>query len=327
MKSSPIHIWHHCHSCGMAPIEGERFHCRTCPIGPDTDLCSACYREHMQGRRQHGAASRVGTEQHHFVRCDGPSPEQLLPWLEPACIRSSPVHIGSGFVVRPEFRCGRASSFGAFGFLTQVFGRRVLLTALHVMDEVIKGAGIDATADSHSYTGTELPALVDSLRLYDAFARNWMLTPLSEAGPMIVLPNARIDDPEPVACRDIAAFFAPSNSQLRPRALARRPPVRGESMWLIAPMRNGSRARQAICVESTDSSLVFRYEEEAAMPDYTSGAAVIDGDGLVVGINTGVGRFAGREFGHAHPVASIHAHLERALVDGPEAFERSGQRA
>jgi hypothetical protein len=69
----------------------------------------------------------------------------------------------------------------------------------------------------------------------------------------------------------------------------------------------------------TPRSFVFRYEEAKGMPKHTSEAPILDGDGAVVGINTGLGRFAGHEFGHANPLSSIRAHLEGALSARPVA--------
>jgi hypothetical protein len=66
-------------------------------------------------------------------------------------------------------------------------------------------------------------------------------------------------------------------------------------------------------VEKTQRSFVFRYEEAKEIPKYTSGAPILDRRGDVVGINTGIGRISGREFGHANPLSSILAHLEGAL--------------
>jgi S1-C subfamily serine protease len=59
------------------------------------------------------------------------------------------------------------------------------------------------------------------------------------------------------------------------------------------------------------------------MPKYSSGAPILDEDGCVVGINTGLGRFEGREFGHANPVSSIRAHLAEAIATPLDAFAKS----
>jgi hypothetical protein len=78
-------------------------------------------------------------------------------------------------------------------------------------------------------------------------------------------------------------------------------------------MSDGSGTRRAVSVEKTVDSFAFRYEEAKEMPKYTSGAPILDSRGDVVGINTGLGRFAEREFGHANPLSSILAHIEGAL--------------
>jgi hypothetical protein len=158
-----------------------------------------------------------------------------------------------------------------------------------------------------------VPAHVSSVRLYDVLKDRWMLHELGTAGPMLVLPNARTADDEPFSFRDIAAFRIGSQGGLNPGRLAKVEPERGEPVWLASAMPDGSRTLRAVCVEKTPRSCVFRYEEPRAMPKHTSGAPILDRHGAVVGINTGLGHFAGHEFGHANPLNSVRAHLEGAL--------------
>jgi hypothetical protein len=218
-----------------------------------------------------------------------------------------------GFLVRPEFRLKRGSVFGGYGFIVHFEDRVLLLTALHVMDELIKNKRIDATARNTRYTGRELPALVASVRLYDVLKDRWILHELGDAGPMLTLPDARTGDDEPFAHRDIAAFLVPAQGMLHPAPLAAEVPEPGEPVWLAASMPDGSRTRRAVCVERTERSFVFRYDEPKEMARHSSGTAIVDRHGAVVGINTGLGRYGGRELGHANPVSSIRRHLAGAL--------------
>jgi len=84
-------------------------------------------------------------------------------------------------------------------------------------------------------------------------------------------------------------------------------------VWLAAAMPDGSRTRRGVCVEKTDRTFIFRYDETKEIPKHSSGAPILDRHGEVVGINTGLGRFGDHEFGHANPVSSIRAHLEGAV--------------
>jgi len=81
-------------------------------------------------------------------------------------------------------------------------------------------------------------------------------------------------------------------------------------VWLAGAMPDGTLTRRAVCVENTSRTFIFRYDEAKELPKYSSGSAILDRDGAVVGINTGLGRFGGHEFGHANPLSSIRAHLE-----------------
>jgi hypothetical protein len=315
--SSPdvIHVWSHCHNCGLSPIIGPCFRCETCPLGPDSDLCTTCYEGYRDGWVVHPdeavTVPKPGT--HHFRCLEGTPPELLAPWLSIRGAAAASPEVPSGFLVRPEFRSGQQSVFGGYAFVVLFGARAILLTALHVMDELIKAKGIDTTARSPRYTGAELPAHVTSVRLYNLLKSPWALHELSPAGPMLVLPDARTADDEPFSHRDIAAFHVPHPRGLHPLPLAGREPEPGDPVWLAGAMPDGTLTRRAVCVEKSSRTFIFRYEEAKELPKYSSGSAILDREGAVVGINTGLGRFEGHEFGHANPLSSIRAHLEAAL--------------
>jgi hypothetical protein len=312
--SQAIHVWSKCHNCGMNPITGPCFRCETCPLGPDIDLCLACFEGYRAGRVAHPYGSPAGMPaSHHFARSEGSPPAELAPWLNISSLAYAAPSVPARFLVRPEFRYGLDSVFGGYGFIIRFEEQTFLITALHVMDELIKIKGVDTTNRNPRYTGEELPVHVSSVRLYDVLKDPWMLHELGDAGPMLVLPNARTGDDEPYSFRDIAAFRVRSSELLSAVSLAKKEPKPGEPVWLAAATSGRSRTRRAVCVEKTPRSFVFRYEEAKEMPQYTSGAPLLDSCGDVVGINTGSGRFADREFGHANPLSSVLAHLERAL--------------
>jgi hypothetical protein len=217
-------------------------------------------------------------------------------------------------VVRPEFRSGRESFFGSYGFVVVAAdgGHPLMLTALHVMDELAKLKGINCSSDNAGYTGRELPHQVTSVRLYDPFAPNWVLAELGAAGDMLFLPDARICEEEPYSHRDIAAFRVDPSAPVRPIRLAVVPPVVGEPIWLAVNLGRGVRERaiQAVVVEMTERTLVFRFGMPATtMPPYTSGAPLLNRTGEVVGINIGGGMLDEYRFGHGNHLASVRRHL------------------
>jgi hypothetical protein len=311
-----IHVWSRCHCCGMNPITGPCFRCETCPLGPDIDLCSDCYAGYLEGSVVHpspDAVVAIDRATHHFTRYEGSLPETFTDWLNVAAFNEPPLGISSGFLVRPEFRSGRESAFAGYGFITRFGPYTLLLTALHVMDELIKNKRIDTTKRNQNYTGEELPRHVTSVRLYDVLQDRWMLHELGDAGPMLVLSNARTADDEPFAFRDIAAFRVKPQQGLSPLPLASEDPQPGDAVWLAAAMPDRSRTRRAVCVENSSRGFIFRYEESKEMPKHSSGAPILDFNGEVVGINTGLGRIGRYEIGHANPLGSIRAHLTEAL--------------
>jgi trypsin-like peptidase/ZZ type zinc finger protein len=312
-SSDLIHVWSRCHGCGAAPIVGLRFACQTCPSGADNDLCEPCYRLFEQGRLQHPSphAREAPAGQHTFRSFQGAERERALPWLavpfSPALAPSVP----DRSVVRPEFRTGPESFFGSYGFVIAEEGRIVLLTALHVLDELAMFSGIDCSEDNLTYTGLELPQRVSSVKLYDPFAPNWVLAELGMAGHMLTLPNARVPAVEPYSQRDIAAFRVVSSGSFQPLRLATKPPALGESIWLAVNPGRGAleRTRQAVVVESTNDTLVFRFEKTASIPLNASGAPLLNRAAEVVGINVGRGTLDGHKIGHGNHVTSIRQHL------------------
>jgi Trypsin-like peptidase domain len=317
-SSQAVHVWSRCHHCGVSPIVGPLFACETCPAGPDTQLCSNCHEGYQHGSIKHprpdapGSFSAPGP--HHFTRKESSPATHLESWISiPGRAERAPP-VPARFLVRPEFCFGPRSAFGGYGFIVEFKGRTLLLTALHVMDELIKAVEIDSTAANRTYSGKELPAKVSSVRMYDVLQKQWLLYELGDAGPMLVLPDARTGDEEPYSFRDLAAFRVATPGSLSAGRLGTRDPEPGDPVWVAAAMPDGSHTRRATCVEQSESSFVFRYEEAKEVAKYSSGAPILDAQGAVVGVNVGSGHYAGRQFGHANPLRSILAHLASGVV-------------
>lgn len=323
-QSQLVHIWHRCHHCGAEPIIGRRYECQTCPDGPDNDLCERCHEGLERGTVTHPAEDSLGsvsssvssTESHRFVVLEGKPSSTHERWLTVEIPEAATPRVPDHFVVKPEFSCGIESFFGGHAFVVEIEGhsRPVVLTALHVMDELIKSKGIDTTDENSTYTGWELPDLVTKVNIYDVMETKWFFAELGSAGPMLALPHARTQDEEPISHRDIAAFWVSDPKDLSPGKLAKTTPEVGEAVWLAAKLPDlDQRTLKAVVVEATDQSLVFKFEDPPVYPKYASGAPVLNTDGDVVGINVGKGKISGQTVGHANHVGNIRRHLEEGV--------------
>jgi hypothetical protein len=315
-----VHLWNHCHNCNAEPIAGPRYHCQSCPDGPDNDLCEPCHRLFQQGKITHPAADSLidssGITDHQFTSYEG-KPARLFRHLLEVKHPDTPApSLTHPFVVRPIFTAGADSAFGSYAFVArpEKNGHPLLLTALHVMDQLIKQKGIDCTDENKNYSGKELPSIITEVNLFDLFAANWMMAPLGTAGPMLALPGSRTGDEEPYSDRDIAAFYLhPGDTgDIKPAPLARHSPSKGDALWLVARTLENPRPRlyKAVVVEITPRSMVFMYEDPAEKPKYCSGAPLVNKDGEVAGINVGGGCFDGQRLGHANHADNIRRHLE-----------------
>jgi hypothetical protein len=311
-----VHIWNRCHGCGAAPIVGLRFTCQICPAGADNDLCATCYHLFEQGQLKHPPpeAREAPAGPHVFRSFEGIEREKAAPWLTvPWCAAPAPA-VPDRFVLRPEFRSGRESFFGSYAFVVAAEdgGVPLVLTALHVLDELAKFRGIDCSEGNAAYSGRELPHELTGVQLYDPFAANWILSELGAAGEMLTLPHARNCTAEPYSQRDVAAFRALPASKFEPLRLARALPVVGDPVWLAVNLGRGvtERTGAAVVAEITDDTFVFRYAKPMALPPYTSGAPLLNRAGEVVGVNAGGGTLDGYRIGHGAHVASLRRHFD-----------------
>jgi hypothetical protein len=315
-----VHLWNHCHQCDASPIVGLRYQCRSCPDGPDNDLCETCYELYQKGVVSHPAqdsyASGIGIAEHRFEVFEGKPLHLFLDWLQVEHPAAAAPSFPERFVIRPLFSADTDTVIGGYGFAASIDGTvpPLMLTALHVMDEIIKNKGIDCSENNKNYTGRELPAVITEVNLFDLFADNWMTAPLGNAGPMLVLPGAGTGDEEPYSYRDIAAFWvhAQDAGKMNPVPLASTAPRVGEPVWLVAgaPENPQDRIHKAVVVEINEKSLIFKYEDNREKPKYSSGAPVLDRNGEIAGINVGGGRLERQRLGHANHVGNIRKHLE-----------------
>ena len=289
--------------------------CESCPAGPDTDLCEPCYAAMQAGRVQHPPpdARRAASIQgpHRFRAVNGQARDAGERWQAVPDVATIAPFVANGFIVRPVFTARSESALGSYGFVVRDESGVLLLTALHVLDEVIRAHSIDCSEDNSFYTGDELAAVIDDVILYDVLASKWMTAELGRANRMLRLPQARLPRQVPYSQCDIAAFVVAPSAHLFPGLLATHPAARGEPVWLLtrADAGGGSRLTPAVVVEETPETFIFRYMSQQPPPERASGAPVLNTTGEVVAIYVGSGALNGRRFGHGHHVASIRRHL------------------
>lgn len=113
---------------------------------------------------------------------------------------------------------------------------------------------------------------------------------LLPAGAMLVLPTAGHSTTPGDWSTDVAAFHAPAS---------------------VAPRALRLAANRVFVSES--SLLAYEFDDLTLQIRATSGAPVVNARGEVVGLNVAGGLVEGRMVGHAHPVESVSAHLQRGL--------------
>lgn len=317
-----VHIWYHCHHCGKSPISGPRYHCVSCPDGPDNDLCEECYENHLQGTVPHPAKDSLGEQlnlpEHKFEKSEGELASQFEPWLKVKNPKAEAPALPKYSVVRPIFSAGADSAIAGYAFAASPGEGRepVLLTALHVLDELIKKKCINCDNNNEHYTGRELPSAITDVDLYDVYAPNWMMCPVGPAGRMLVLPQARTGEKEPLSDLDIAAFRLTGNTKVRPLPLATEPPKVGDAVFNAARIdgKPGKFMMGQVVVEITDRTMILKSLNPAEKTPYSSGSPILNQAGEVVGLKVGGGRFKGQRLAHANHIGNIRRHLKDAGI-------------
>ena len=284
-----------------------------------------CYQSYLNDQLEHpspelsvqAGAKVPPNRKHTFIEKKGTSydVDHLDKWLKIPLIGHKPPSLERRFVVRPVITAGRDYVLGSCAFAVEYNDKLFAITALHVLDELIKKRNIN-TAENQ-FSGEELPAIISEVDLYDVFATNWMTTRLGQASNMVVLPDSRLHEEEPKSDNDIAAFRVTDVGTLKPARLAKQVPGVGENIWLVFidnKIKRGS-LYPAVVVDKSDDRFIFKFDLDVKVPKGSSGAPLINAAGEVVAINVGGGCYMGYEFGHGNHVNNICRHLDNVQVE------------
>lgn len=315
-----INIWQSCHGCGDSLINGPRLECQTCPSGPDIDLCNSCHEKYIKGDLLHPPNSSLSSAReqemdHVFVKREGKKyiESDLSTWLNISSFEENPPCFMINFVVRPIFSSGLDYIIGSCGFIVQEAGINLSLTALHVLDELIKVKKIDVNKNLKS--SIALTNAIEKIDFYDVTAPNWMLHHLAHANRMLLLPEAKLYEEEPDSSNDIAAFQLDNLGQLNPGILAKNTPQVGENIWLAyIDLSRKKKLFSGVVVEVTKDVFIYRLKNSGMIFKGSSGSPILNKFGEIVAIHCGSGRYSGYEFGHGNHVENIRRHIYSSSI-------------
>lgn len=208
---------------------------------------------------------------------------------------------------RPQVTALNQTYVAGTAFLLDHGGRTLLVTAHHVFGT---GGGLSRDLDWR-----ELPAAVAGVRCA-AFsdAAVW------RAGPALAIPGAAAGT-DVEALKDVAALAVQVTDADRGRALrlAPEPAKVGDRVWLVTSLVNGAPESQLLHPAKVTrltggGTVLYVYDNRALDIRATSGAAVVNTKGEVVGVNFGGGERQGYAFGIATGVEVLRAGL--AAADG-----------
>ena len=121
----------------------------------------------------------------------------------------------------------------------------------------------------------------------------------------------------PSELKDVAVFRVIGHSPGLP--LATRDVAPGDTVWLLAKPASGRELGTLLhraLVLRTEGFLAYRFDDQSLGPDQTSGAAVINVQGEVVGLNVGYTRSKGELIGVGDRLSTLAAAVKALPQDG-----------
>jgi hypothetical protein len=221
--------------------------------------------------------------------------------------------VQEGTVLRPHFTTQEGSHSAGTAFAVEINDRVLVVTALHLFGPA---GGLKSQVD-----GAKIAEFTTSVALRDAFTGG----DFGQAKKTLLLSNTQpMGD---TAAGDIVAFEAEiltgldklnaKSKDLVPLSLAEKVPAKGDNVYVAALVGEDkdSRVHKATVVESNDKWLFYEYADNTLDIAGTNGAAVLDENGQVIGMNLGGGKMDdGKLIGSANPLNPIRQRLTEAVT-------------
>jgi hypothetical protein len=218
----------------------------------------------------------------------------------------TPTMLAAAFVFQPsfkiadgEFKAGKAVAVKVPG----APGGVMVLSCLHILGP--------AGGMPHQLETADLPKSVQETKLIDLHGKEITI------GPALAVPGAK-PFALPDVSTDISAFVAPAFLASRALELATDKPSVGDSVWLLARVAGGAPPtmllHRAHVRQSDDKMLGYEFDNNTLNLTATSGAAVLNTRGQVVGLNLGGGLVGKKLNVFANPITSVRKKIELALA-------------
>lgn len=228
----------------------------------------------------------------------------------PAQRSAEPPDVPDAAVLRPEFVLKKGRTGAGTAFVVRLPAKKknlVVLTAWHLFGP--------AGGFPEQIEAAKLSQQVRYALLSDPFAKSKKAKPV-KTGAVLRIPEAGDMEDQKAAAGDIAAFVATKSMKSMALPLAESNPRAGETLWLLAEVVGGAprgqKLHRATCAGVEDGFLIFQYANAKLELRATSGAAILNAKGEVVGVNYGGGEDEGKLYGYANPVERFAPYLFKA---------------
>ena len=227
----------------------------------------------------------------------------LLVCLQQAGVAATRPNPPTNTIFKPTFLTGFSSYTAGTAFVCEFpEGQQLLLTAHHLLGSA---GGFESELRWNELN--QVIKLTVGISFHDTSVS---LT----SKRALLIDGARALDQRGLA-NDIAAFSVEPKSGQPTLKLAKQNPKVGDTVWLFGRQAGQSKTEllPTVVTSSVASELDYAFENKSVQLRGTSGAPVIDSEGAVVAINIGGTEHEGKLIGYGNPVASIRAHLARAI--------------